>query len=372
MLADLLFRLRALFRRNRVERELDDELRFHLERTIEKGMASGLFRDEAVRRAHLIFGGVDQVKEECRDARGVSLVETVLQDLRYGLRTFRRAPAFSLTAIATLALSTAALTTVFTLAHTLFYRHLPVDHPGELIIVSTTRGATFTEGLVSYPDYVTFRDRATTVSTLAAHYPTSPLFVTANGAAREVNGAVVTASFFPMLGLQPALGRFFHDTEDQVPDRDRVAVIGHDFWRLSFASSPDAVGAHLRINSVDFTIVGVAPPGFAGVTTAPVEIYIPTTMLGTGYRWCEISLGRDCTVLEMIGRLAPGRSLADAAAEFPTLIPDAWRHARAGENSGVRLSEARGALRPNSEATAVGILAGVAIVLLLVSCANLA
>src|SRR4030095_15487723 len=104
-----------------------------------------LSRHEPRRRDRLMFGGVDQVKDECRDARGISLVETVLQDLRYGLRTFRRAPAFSITAIATLAISTRALTNTFTGANTLFYRQLPVERPGELVIVSSTRGAAFSE-----------------------------------------------------------------------------------------------------------------------------------------------------------------------------------------------------------------------------------
>ena len=372
MLSDLLFRLRALVCGRTVERELDDELRFHVEHEIEKYVASGLSRDEATRRALAMFGGVDQIKEECRDARGITLIETLVQDIRFGVRTMRRAPAFSLTAIATLALSTAALATVFTLGYTLFYRQLPVDRPAELVVVSATRGRPDSAGLVSYPDYLAFRDRTTTLSALAAHYPTAPLFVSANGNAKEVNGASVSANFLPMLGVKPALGRFFHATEDQIPDRDRVAVIAHDFWRSWFDSSPDAVGDTLRINGVDFTIVGVAPPGFTGVHTSPAEIYIPTMMLGVGYRWCENSLGPRCTILEMMGRLATGRTVADAAAELPTLMPAAWAHAPVGENSGVTVTQPRGATSDPSQLTLVRILVGVAIVLLLICCANLA
>ena len=372
MLTDLWVRLRAVLRRDTVERELDEEMRFHLERQIEKYVEAGLVRDEAIRRARVDFGGVEQVKEACRDARGVARFETVAQDLRSGLRTMKRAPIFAITAVMTIALSTAALATVFTLAYTLFFRQLPVDRPGELVVVSATRGRPGGEGLVSYPDYVGFRDRATTLNGLAAHYPTSPLFVTANGNAREVNGAVVSANFFPLLGIQPALGRFFHDSEDNVPDRDRVAVLGHSLWRTWFDTSADAIGATVKVNGVNLTIIGVAPPTFVGVTTNPVELYIPMMLLRVGYRWCNDALAADCTILRMIGRLAPGRTVGDAAAELPTLMPGSWAHAPVGENSGIAVTPPRGTEPDGTEARLVGILAGVAIVLLLVCCANLA
>jgi predicted permease len=187
-----------------------------------------------------------------------------------------------------------------------------------------------------------------------------------------VNGAVVSANFFPLLGIEPALGRFFHEQEDRVPDRDRVAVLGHDFWRTWFASRPDAIGATVKINGIDFTVVGVAPATFAGVTTAPVELYIPTMMLGVGYRWCDDAMAADCTILQMMGRLAPGRTLADATAELPTLMPASWMHAPKGENSGVAVAPPRGATTDEKQARLIAMLAGVAIVLLLVCCANLA
>src|ERR1700730_94724 len=231
MLTDLIFRWRAIFRQRRADGELSDELQFHLDHAIEKHMAAGMSRDNARRRAHLAFGGLEQIKESCRDARGIALVETVLQDLRYGLRTMRRSPIFSITAIATIALSTAAIATVASLAYTLVWRRLPVERADDIVSVTATRGRRTTDGAVSYPDYAAFRDRTTTLAGLAAHYSTAPLFVTVNGNAQEVNGAVVSANFFPLVGIRPNRGRFFHPDEDRVPDRDRVAVIGQDFWR---------------------------------------------------------------------------------------------------------------------------------------------
>jgi predicted permease len=370
MLSDLRIRLRALVRGDAVEHELDDEMRFHIEHLRDKYVASGLSPEDAARKARLEFGGVEQVKEECREARGVALVETIAQDIRYGIRTLRHAPVFSITAIVTLALSTAALATVLILGHALFLRKLPVQRPDELITVSATRG-TPTDGLVSYPDYLGFRDRATTVTTLAAYYPTAPLFVSVNGSAREINGAVVSANFFSMLGLTPAVGRFFHVEEDSVPHRDRVAVLSHAMWRSWFAGSKNAIGATVRINGADFTVIGVASPVALGVTPLPIEIYIPTMMLRVGYRWCDDAFSADCTILLMMGRLRQGRTIADAAAEFPTLAPAAWARAPIGQNRGLAVNQPRGLSTDSDEPRLVRTLAATAIVLLLVCCANL-
>ena len=385
MLSDLRHRLRALLHRGAVEAELDEELRLHLDLDIEKRMRAGLTRGEATRAARLALGGVEQIKDAHRDARGIALCESIVRDIRFGVRAWRRAPAFAVTVVATLALSTAALATVLTLGYTLLYRMLPVERPGELVEVAGVRRASAPErlstseaarlqvlGPVSYPDYRAFRDRARTLGALAAHYPTSPLFVTVDGVGREVNGAVVSANFFPLLGLRPALGRFFHEDEDRVPDRDRVAVVGSTFWRTWFAASPSAIGSRIRINGVDFTIVGVAPASFSGMTNMPIELYIPTMMLRVGYRWCADALAADCTVLQMIGRLAPGRTLTDAAAEFRTLAPAAWAHAPPGENSGVAVTAPLGMATGDEEPRLVRLLGAVAIALLLVACANLA
>jgi predicted permease len=312
------------------------------------------------------------VKEECREARGVALVETIAQDIRYGLRTLRRTPAFSITAVLTVALSTAAVATVFTLWHTLFYRALPVDHAENLVVVAATRRDVSRFGEVSYPDYVAFRDQTRTLDGLAAHYSSAPLFVAANGNAREINGAVVSANFLPLLGIAPALGRFFTPDEDVVPERDRVVILGHSLWRSWFGSSPDTIGTHVSINGVAFTVVGVAPPTFQGVTTSPVDLYMPMMSLGVGYRWCDDALAADCTILDMIGRIGSGRTLAQAAAEMPTLMPARWSRAARGDNNGVAVFRPRGATSDESERRFVQILAAVASVLLLVCCVNLA
>ena len=376
MIGDLLFRLRAIFRPRIVEAELDDELRFHLERETEKLTRAGADSQEASRCAKLALGGLDPVKEECRQARGISWLEATLQDLRYAMRGMRRGPAFTIAAVLTLGLGTGAIATVFTLANTMFLRELPVARPDRLVVVQATRRHGRWPGWVAYPEYVRFREHTKTLRALAAHYSTAPLFVTTNQQSKEVNGAVVSANFFPLLGVRPALGRFFRPDEDSVPDRDRVAVISFDLWRNWFGASPEVLGAALKINGTTFSVIGVAPPAFRGVTVQPDEIYIPTMMARTGYRWCEDAFASTCTVFDMIGRLRDGYTAEQARAEMITLVPQSWTTAQEGENSGITVFRARGVMHPDitagSEVRFIELLAGVAAILLLVCCVNLA
>jgi predicted permease len=376
MISDLLFRFRALFRRGAVEQELDDELRFHFEHEVEKLIRSGFARPEALRRARLALGGLDQVKEECRQARGISGLEIAMQDLRYAIRGMRRSPAFTLASVVTLGFGAAAISTVLTLANTLFFRELPVDRPDRVVAVQATRRHGRLPGFVAYPDYVHFRDQNKTLEGLAAHYSTAPLFVAANNQSREVNGSVVSANFFPLLGVRPALGRFFRQDEDSVPDRDRVAVLSYDFWRNWFDSSHDALGATVKINGVAFTVIGVAAQTFRGVTVQPAEMYIPTMMARAGYRWCDDAFASDCTVFDMIGRLREGYTVGEARAEMATLAPPSWATAKEGENTGIAVSQAKGILHPDvvrsAEIRFIELLAGVGGILVLVCCVNLA
>ena len=188
------------------------------------------------------------------------------------------------------------------------------------------------------------RDAADSFSELAAVYPTAPLFLTRTGEGRQVNGGGVSENFFRMMRLEPFRGRFFTRSENEVSGRDRVVVIGHDFWRVWFGDGDDAIGSTLRINGVAFTVVGIAPPEFTGVDAEPLNVFIPMMMLSVGYRWCDDALAADCTILQMYGRLADEASVADATAELPTLVPTAWRDAEPGDNSGLRATAARAAM----------------------------
>jgi predicted permease len=375
MISDLLFRLRALFRRPTVERELDEELEAHVAHEAEKLVSSGLSEKDAVRQARLNFGGLTQIQEECRDARGVTFLETTAADVRYALRGMRRSPAHTLTAILTLALGAGAVSTALTLGNTLLFRRLPVEAPDELVVIQATRRQGTVPGWVSYPDYTQFR-AARTMQDLAGHYSTAPLYVSLAARSQEVSGAVVSANFFPLLNLRPRLGRFFGPEEDRVPDRDRVAVVSTRFWREWLGESGDLSSTAIKINGVVFSVIGVVPERFQGLLPVPNEIYIPTMMTRTGYRFCKDALASDCTVYSMIGRLRPGVTIEKARDELQRLTPASWSQAREGENTGVTVYPARGVLDPNrsrsGEVRFSALLAGVSIVLLLICCVNLA
>ncbi|HLY16402.1 MAG TPA: permease prefix domain 1-containing protein, partial [Bryobacteraceae bacterium] len=234
---------RRLLRRADAEEQLDKELQFHMERHAADLIARGHPPAEARRLARLELGGPEQLKEDCRDVRGTRWLEDLWQDLRYALRTLRHKPGFTVTALLTLGFGTAAISTVITLANTLFLRDLPVERPDRVVAVQATRRHGQRPGWVSYPDYLRFRDRTRTLEGLAAHYSTAPLFVAVGNQSKELNGAVVSANFFPLLGIRPALGRFFRPGEDSIPDRDRVAVLSDNLWRNWFGASPGALGA---------------------------------------------------------------------------------------------------------------------------------
>ncbi len=367
-----MYRLRALLRRKTVERELDEELRFHFDRQVEEFVKSGMPPQEALRQARLAFGGLDQIKEECRQARGVTALETTIQDLRYSLRGMRRNPAFALIAVLTLALTTGAVATAFNLAYTLFFRPLPVEDPDGIVALTATRQPGSVEGFVSYPDYLRFRDHSRTLQGLAAHYSTSPLFALTDDRSQEINGSVVSANYFPLLGIQPILGRFFRQDEDSVPDRDPVAVLGYGLWRDWFGASRDVLGRTLKLNGTTFTVIGVAPEAFRGLSISPSQVYIPAMMLRVGYRWCDDSFDPGCTMLGMIGRLEQGRTIEEARAEMASLLPERWAQAGEGGNSGVRVDYWQGTRRSSSEGRLVRLLVLVSGLLLLVGCANLA
>jgi predicted permease len=296
-----------------------------------------------------------------------------LHDLRHSLRSLRRTPAFTATAVTTLTLAIAALATVFTFANTLFFRPLDAADAARTVVVASTRRQGTQLGLVSYPDYARLRDTTRTLDVLAAHYSTAPLWGIAKGYSKELDGAVVSANFFSLFGVRPLVGRFFHEDEDRVPDRDRVAVLGHSPWRDWFGSSRDVLGATLTINNVPFTIVGVAPASFRGVR-GPKDVYIPMMMVRVGYRWCDALTNDDCTCLDMIGHLAEGRTLDDARAEMSALVPSHWARAPEGDNSGLTVYRRRGAedTPATDDVRLTTLLALASAVLMLVCCANLA
>src|SRR5262245_53475619 len=308
-------RLRGLFGDRRADRELDDEIETHLRLLTERFVRQGMTEAEAVRAARRQFGNLTLLQEVHRDMRRIRPIETLMQDLRYGLRILRKNPGFTAATVLTLALGIGANLTIFSFVDTFFLRPIPAREPKQLVKFEGRRGGGF-----AYPRYARYRDHSKSFQALAAHYATAPLNLVMEGDARVVNGAVVSANYFPMLGIQPRLGRFFLPEEDAVPDRNPVVVISERMWQDRFGGDPNVLGKDLQINGTACRIIGVAPADFPGAEPGfPNELWLPTMMLRLGYRSCDAIVDENCTTLGLIGRLAPGRTLAEAEVEINLL-----------------------------------------------------
>ncbi len=228
----------------------------------------------------------------------------LLAELRLALRRLAARPGFALLAILTLALATGAHAAIFSLVDALFLRPLPVARPERLVGIYESRGGAGFHPL-SLPDYLDYRRQARAFSALAAHYPTAPLSLRTEDGSEEVNGSVVSANYFRVLGIEPELGRFFLPEEDRPSGAAPAAVVSDGLWHSRLGGRTDVAGTVLYLNGTAFSVVGVAPARFTGVLKGlPSEVWIPTSAAAVGYRWCDPA-SRDCTWLNLVGRLAP-------------------------------------------------------------------
>src|SRR5688572_7719515 len=253
---------RNLFRRDRVERDLADEVRATLEILAEEKIRAGMTPEEARRAAGVELGSPESVKQQVRETRSGALVETILQDLRYGVRVLVRAPLFSLTAILSLAIAIGANTTIFSLANALLLRPPSgVTDPDSLVDIGGRVGAPdFVAAFnpVGYEDYLLISERTTSFDGVYAHrlFPPSFGLTTPDGAERIV-GDIVTPNFFVVLGAHAAAGRLFTATGGADSLEHQVVVLSHRFWTRRFGQDASIVGQILRINGYPFTVVGV-------------------------------------------------------------------------------------------------------------------
>jgi putative ABC transport system permease protein len=321
MLSDLLYRLRALFRRSAVEAELDEELRAHFEHEVEKRIQSGLTREEAERRTRLEFGGLDQVKEECREARGVNLVETAFQDIRFAVRLLRKTPVISSIALLSLALGIGANTAIFSLVDSVLLRMLPVQKPEQLVQVKFhSPKAANLRGTYTNPIWEHVRDRQDVFSGVVAWSPDN--FDLANGGeAQYVRGMYASGSYFATLGVRPAIGRLFTPADDH-RGCSGAAVLGYGFWQQHYAGADSAIGSLLRLNGHLFPVIGVAQRGFFGTNLGDqFDVAIPicaqATIAGKD-SWLD---QRSTWWLLVMGRLKPGISREQAEARLNVLAP---------------------------------------------------
>ena len=316
-------RLRSIFRRQRVERELDEEIQFHLEHKIEEGIAAGLPPEEARLRAMRAMGGLAQRKEEMRDMRRVGWLTDFLDDVNYAFRSLRRTPGLTALVVITLALGIGMTTTPFSMVDALIFRPYPVAHPnGVVSLVSTSRDNSFDS--FSYREYLDIRDNTKSYDGVIANtVPRSVGFSAEPGATPEVKGGIlVSGNYFSVLGVEPQLGRAFREEEDEVPGRDAVAVLGPGFWRQEFASDPSVVGRTIRLNGTDFTVIGVAPESFPGLSIFyRPDLYVPLAMAPLFSTDPQKSFfeDRDDRELSVRARLKEGTTLGQARNELAAL-----------------------------------------------------
>jgi macrolide transport system ATP-binding/permease protein len=375
MLSDLMIRLRALFRRREMENELDDELRFHFDRQVEKLLQSGLALPEARRRARLIFGGAEQIKEGCRDSRGVHLLETLGKDVGYALRALRKSPGFTLVAILTLAFGMGINTTIFSFFYTLVLRPLPVKDPGSIVNAYRTVKNESRYGVFSYSEYIYYRDHAGSFSGLAASAGARMTLSGKDGAGETVHAALVSGNYYSLLGEAAALGRTFRPEEDRTPGSHPVAVLSYDFWQRRFGGNPGLLGGTITLNSIPYTVVGIAQKGFGGVLPDSPDLWVPSMMQGNALPGNDFLTNRNARWLGMVGRLKPGTRRDQAQAEINVL---ARRFSRAenGEREKVSILLTPGSFLTPAELGDVLpvaiLLIGAVSLILLIACANIA
>ncbi len=251
---------RQLFQRSRIYGDLTEEIRQHIEEKTEELMAGGLSREDAEYAAKRQFGNVTRIEESGREVWMWPRLESTLSDVRFAIRKLRNSPGFALTAIITLALGIGANVVVFSVLNGLILRPLAVPQPDNLFQVSKGKIGWDAQ---SYVDYVDYRDRNSSFSGMLA-YSTLRAGLTVGTSAVRSWGYSASGNYFDVLGIQPALGRFFHASDEHGLGSAPYIVISNDFWRRQFNSSPSVLGQIVELNKHSFTVIGVAPRDFRG------------------------------------------------------------------------------------------------------------
>ena len=320
MLRNIKSGLRSLFRKERVEGELDEELRGFLEMAAEEKMKQGMSLKDALRAVRLERGNLEATKELVRSAGWESFIEALWQDLRFALRMLRKSPGFTAVAVLTLALGIGANTAIFSLLNAVVLRILPIRYPQQLVQLTYT-GIGDWNSYFGYPELERFRSEARTVSGVFGGTGLGRMNVLFHGTTNLAQGDAYTENFFSVLGVTPEHGRLFADGDDVEAS---VVVLSDRYWRVRFGADPSVVGQTVTINQIPFTIVGIAAREFSGVSlgSAP-DLWLPLHALDRfkldANRWKKSFT----SWLKLAGRLQPGMTRAQAQAELDLIPPPA-------------------------------------------------
>ncbi len=370
MLDDLRFRVRALLKHKEVEQELDEELRFHFYREVEKHMKRGMTEEEAKREARLAFGGHEQVKEDCREARGTGFIELTLEDARYAFRQLVMNPTFALVMILTLGLSIGANSAIFSVIDGVLLKKLPYPQPERLMRIFLSSQA-YPKFPLNPFDFLDFRARNHSFDAIAA-FTRGDVQISGDGEPVKLNGFGITSGYFRVLGIQPELGREF-DYKAEIPGNGLQVVLSDRLWRSRFGADPDIVGRKLTLNAQPFTVIGVMPAGaehpgneYHSVAYGEtVDVWWPFSFAGN-------SNNRGSHFIEGIGRLKAGVSAEQARAEMNTIMAQIGReHSSNGTSWKVLVIPLYSEIVGKSRQMLLVLLGAVGMVLL-IACANAA
>jgi predicted permease len=369
MIARFLTFWRAFWRRGDWERDLADELAEHVELRALDLERRGIPPAEARRRARIELGAAESHKEECRSSMGLRIIDEFRQDLRYAIRVLRRSPGFTAVAALSLALGIGANTVVFGVMNALVLRPLPVPSPSQVYFVQRSN-----QSNLSFPNYRDLRDRSTTFTGMAASR-IAPLSLEGDDGSRRVWSYLVSGNYFEMLGIQPAVGRFFGSDTDRARGASPYAVLSYACWRQRFGGDPRVIGRSVRINTLPFTVVGVAPRGFQGTEVFYwPDVWLPISMQAQveGNSWLD---ERGSFNSWVVGRLKPEITPYQAEADLNAIAASLARE-YPSVNEGLRIRLSRpglvgDVLRGPVRAFMLGVLALAGLVLL-AACANLA
>ncbi|MBO0727170.1 MAG: ABC transporter permease, partial [Blastocatellia bacterium] len=375
MLSRLKTALRALLRRSQAESDLEEELRYHIERQAEQNIRLGMNPAEARCAARKDFGGVEQAKERSRDARGMRWIEELWQDLRYGGRMLLKNPGFTLVAGVTLALGIGANTAVFSVINAVLLRPLPYRNADGLVMVWGNLLALGMERMgARAAEYDDYRRQTQIFSETAAFENLSFNLSEAGGDPERIAGARVTASLFPMLGAGVAAGRLFTTDNEQVGS-DQVVIISHGLWRRRFGGAPNLVGKTIALDGQNRTVVGILPAGFQFPHRSlpfaePADIFVPLAFTSE-----QIAGRSGLFEYRVLARLRPGVTLDQARGQMDVYARSIEQYFRGPNNAdgGWRITvEPLGRIvAGKSRETLLALLAIVGLVML-IACANVA
>jgi putative ABC transport system permease protein len=351
--------------RSRIENEMDAELRFHMEAYADDLVRKGVPHDEAIRRARIEFGGLESIKEEGREARGLSFMDTLRQDLRFGARTLRKSPGFALVTVLTLALGIGANTAIFSVVYGVLLNPLPYKEPSRLVLLNETTPKVGKVS-VSYPNFLDWRAQSSQFAQMAAVCGVGFNFAGVTQP-ESISGEAVSSNFLSLLAVKPLLGRDFYPAEEK-PGAAPVVMLSYSLWQSHLGADPGVLGRTIVLDGRSYTIVGILPANFRWPDK--VDVLEPIGVWAAQNP--DASERGERGDLVVVGRLAPKSSLAQARSEMEGIAARlAKEYPGANDQFGVALQPIRdafvGDVRP-----AILALFGAVLFVLLIACANVA